>query len=123
MKPKPAQARTDIITTLATARQARGLSQAALAASTGMPQAQVSRIERGLNVPQVDTLENLAGALDLKLVLVPRQLGPAITALITDYLKSGATPDSRPAEPVPLYRILDEEEDAASEGAGADGIF
>lgn len=56
---------------LAAARKAQALSQLALAAMTGIQQAEISRIERGLGNPTAATLSRLAGALDLKFSLTP----------------------------------------------------
>lgn len=109
MKPRPTPAQTDILTTLTAVRRAKSLSQAALAATLGMPQSQISRVERGLNAPQLDTLQNLAGALDLQLMLVPRELGPVVRALVTDYASGGRSPGEPPPEDRPLYRIQAEE--------------
>lgn len=56
---------------LAAARKARALSQPALATLTGVQQAEISRIERGLGNPTAGTLSRLASALDLRFLLVP----------------------------------------------------
>lgn len=47
-------------------RNARGLTQAALAKKAGMSQAMISGIERGTRTGDVKTLKSLAEALDLK---------------------------------------------------------
>jgi ribosome-binding protein aMBF1 (putative translation factor) len=52
------------------ARVAHGLTQRQLAAMTGVPQADISRIERGAGNPTEATLERLALALGRKLELV-----------------------------------------------------
>jgi transcriptional regulator with XRE-family HTH domain len=119
MKSKPTEAQTDLLTTLAAARKTKGLSQAALAASLGMPQPQISRVERGLNAPQLDTLQNLAGALDLQLMLVPRALGPVVRALVTDFASGSRSPAEPPAEERPLYRIQAEESADSGTRSGA----
>ncbi len=122
MKPKPTQAGTDLFTTLAAARKAKGLSQAGLAASLGMPQPQISRIERGLTAPQLDTFQNLAGALDLQLMLVPRALGPVVRALVTDFASGGRSPAEPPAEERPLYRIQAESGDSGTHAGRTDAV-
>jgi len=109
VKAKSTRAQTDLIRTIAAVRKSKGLTQAALAANLGMPQAQISRVERGLNVPQLDTLQNLAGALDLQLMLIPRALGPVVRALIADYTSGDRSPAEPPTEERPLYRIQAEE--------------
>lgn len=58
---------------LAAARKARGLTQPALSALTGVQQAEISRIERGLSDPTATTLLRLARALEQKVVLVPAE--------------------------------------------------
>ncbi|HEY2671357.1 MAG TPA: helix-turn-helix transcriptional regulator [Rugosimonospora sp.] len=52
------------------ARKARGLTQRQLSDLTGVPQADISRIERGAGNPTEATLERLAAALGRKLELV-----------------------------------------------------
>lgn len=51
-------------------REAKGLSQAALAADAGLYQALISQIENELANPELDTLERLAAALGVH----PREL-------------------------------------------------
>ena len=51
------------------ARKARHLTQPELAAATGVQQAEISRIERGLSNPTAATLNRLAAALGQKVVL------------------------------------------------------
>lgn len=55
------------------ARLERGLTQRQLADLTGVPQADISRIEHGAANPTEATLQRLASALDRRLVLVPEQ--------------------------------------------------
>jgi XRE family transcriptional regulator, regulator of sulfur utilization len=58
------------------ARRARGLTQRQLSELTGVPQADISRIERGSGNPTEATLQRLAEALGRRLELVaalPRQ--------------------------------------------------
>ena len=47
-------------------REARGLSQGALAADAGIYQELVSRIENGAANPELDTLGKIADALDVR---------------------------------------------------------
>jgi transcriptional regulator with XRE-family HTH domain len=51
-------------------REAKGFSQAALAADSGLYQALISQIENELANPELDTLERLAAALGVH----PREL-------------------------------------------------
>lgn len=62
---------------LAAARLAAHLTQPQLAATSGIQQADISRIERGLGNPTRDTLLKLAGALDTRLTFTPRHYGKA----------------------------------------------
>jgi len=68
-------------TTLRDAREARGLSQRALSAKTGVPQSHISKIENGAVDLRVSSLIELARALDLELVLVPRKAMPAVQSI------------------------------------------
>lgn len=54
------------------ARVAKGLTQRDLARRSGVPQADISRIESGAGNPTESTLQRLAGALDAQLALVVR---------------------------------------------------
>jgi ribosome-binding protein aMBF1 (putative translation factor) len=50
-------------------RKARGLSQAELAELTGTTQSAIARLEGGGRPPRIDTLLNIAEALDCELVV------------------------------------------------------
>jgi XRE family transcriptional regulator, regulator of sulfur utilization len=52
------------------ARTAQGLTQAELSARSGIPQADISRIERGAGNPTESTLQRLAAVLNQRLELV-----------------------------------------------------
>jgi len=67
--------------TLQATRARKGLSQRALAAKLGVRQSYVSRIETAAVDPKASTLTEIARALDLELVLIPRRLVPAVQAL------------------------------------------
>ena len=66
---------------LQAARARKGLSQRALAAKLGVRQSYVSRIETAAVDPKASSLTEIARALDLELVLIPRRLVPAVQAL------------------------------------------
>jgi transcriptional regulator with XRE-family HTH domain len=66
---------------LIAARRRAGLSQSALGAKVGLAQSHISKIERGTIDLQTSNLVEIARALDLELMLVPRQLVPAVRAL------------------------------------------
>ena len=88
-----------IIAALKFAREARGLSQRALAAQIGLPQSHLSKIETGGADLRLSSLVELARALELELVLVPRRLLPAIEGVVR------AT-----AAPEPAYSLDDADE-------------
>jgi len=54
---------------LLTRRQELQLSQSELADETGIPQADISRIECGKSNPTIKTVEKILDALDLKLIV------------------------------------------------------
>lgn len=55
-------------------RERAGLTQAELAARTGISQADISRIERGSTSPTTRTLHRIADALDAEVRLVPKSM-------------------------------------------------
>lgn len=63
------------------AREGKGLSQRALAERVGIPQGHISRIENANVDLQASSLIQIARALDLELMLIPRNALPAIEAL------------------------------------------
>lgn len=67
------------------ARLKRGWSQLELGKRIGLSQRHVSVIETGKTAPRYDTLIEILRVLDLDLVLVPRELLPAVQALVRDY--------------------------------------
>jgi transcriptional regulator with XRE-family HTH domain len=72
----------EIVEVLKEARLAAGLSQRALSARAGLAQSHVSEIEKGSKDPGLSKLIDVARALDLELVLVPRKMLPAVESLI-----------------------------------------
>ena len=68
----------------------RGWSQAELGRRAGLPQAHVSGIETGKIVPRFDTLIDLVRLLGQDLVLVPRELVPAVASLVRDSRSSAS---------------------------------
>ena len=72
----------ELIVQLRNAREAAGISQRALSASSGLTQSHISHIERGTTEPGLSSLIDAARALDLELVLVPKKLLPAVRAVI-----------------------------------------
>ena len=67
---------------LKAARERKQLSQRGLGKAVGMPQAQISRIENAAVDMQASTLIELARALDLEVMLVPRTHVPAVKHVI-----------------------------------------
>jgi transcriptional regulator with XRE-family HTH domain len=63
----------DAATWLNGARRAAGLSQRELAVKSGVPQSAIARIERGRQVPRVDTLERLLRVCGFQLEMVPKR--------------------------------------------------
>lgn len=64
-------------------RLALGLQQGDLKARIGMNQQQYQRVEANGN-PRLDTLAQIAGALDATLLLVPKEREAAVLALLSD---------------------------------------
>ena len=88
--------------TLKQARTTKGLSQAALAKLAGVPQSHISKIETSGVDLRLSSLAEIARALDLELMLVPRKVVPATRSLIRQ-----AQPDSAPEAPRPVYTLED----------------
>jgi transcriptional regulator with XRE-family HTH domain len=60
----------------------RGLSQRQLSELSGVPQAQISKLENGQADVRISTLVSIARALKLELELVPRKNLPAVQSLV-----------------------------------------
>jgi len=87
------------------AREDKKLSQRALSQRIGMPQAHISKIENAAVDLRASNLIEMARALDLEVMLVPRKYVPAVTSL-TDRQKV----KTEDYEQRPAYS-LDEEDD------------
>ena len=83
---------------LKAARAAKGLSQRALSARSGVPQGHISKIESGAVDLRLSSLVALARVLDLELMLVPRRAVPAVRSIISRSA-GGALPENEPARP------------------------
>lgn len=81
---------------LKAARKAKGLSQRALADLTGVPQSHISKIENGAVDLRLSSLIELARALGLEVMLVPRKTLPAIQSIVRS---STAVPGFEPVKP------------------------
>jgi HTH-type transcriptional regulator / antitoxin HipB len=58
---------------LRAARKKKGMTQQQVGKSVGLDQASLSKIERGEASARIDTLFRLAAALDIELIIRPRQ--------------------------------------------------
>ncbi len=94
---------THISRALRAAREAKGLRQSELARMVGIDSGHLSRIESGKLNPKVTTLTELARALDLEIMLIPRKQVPIAKAMIKNAEGQKQT--------VPAYRLGGENED------------
>ena len=91
-------------------RQHLGLSQDDIARVTGLTQATLSRMERGVGDPRLSTIQQSARALGMDLRLIPRELLHHV-----DELLRATTPGSseRGSEERTLYALTGDEDDEA----------
>ena len=80
----------EIRTVIRQARRAQGRSQLDVARDVGLTQKHVSNIETGKVVPRFDTLLEVAWALNLDVVLVPRNVRAVVTSLVRGQSDSDA---------------------------------
>lgn len=85
---------------LKAARAGKGLSQRALGQKVGVPQSHISKIESGQVDIKTSSLIELARALGLEPMLVPRRLAPAVEAL-----SRGQDSAAIQAKPTPPHRF------------------
>ena len=74
------------------AREAVRMSQRELSARSGQTQSHISQIERGKMEPGLGSVVEVARALDLEIVLVPKRLMPAIGSLLEEAAPSKGSP-------------------------------
>ena len=86
-----------IAKTLGKGRKSKGLSQRALSTLSGVPQSHISKIEAGEVDLRLSSLIELARALDMELVLVPRNTMPAVQSIVRA-AKPVTSPDSATAQ-------------------------
>ena len=91
----------DLIDALKAGRKARGLTQRALSQKAGVPQSHISKIESGAVDIKLSSLIELARALDLEVLAIPRRYLPAVQALVREQ-------DDRTR---PAYALEDDEEE------------
>jgi transcriptional regulator with XRE-family HTH domain len=100
-------------------RLARGLDQSTLARRAGTTQAYVSRVERGVVSPSIDTLERLMRAMGERLVIGTEHLdhgNSSLGDLLGDLARS---PEDRVAEQMELSEFLTGLEVAGRRARGA----
>lgn len=90
------------------ARKAKRWTQQELGRNVHLAQRHISAIEAGKIVPRYDTLIDIVRVLDLDLVLAPRELLPAVQALIRDYRNRA---EHGQAEERALYAVEEEGSD------------
>lgn len=73
---------SEVTAALKSAREKRGLTQRELSERSGVPQAQISKLENGQADVRISTLVSLSRALGLEVELVPRKHVPAVQAII-----------------------------------------
>jgi transcriptional regulator with XRE-family HTH domain len=96
---------TSIVQDVENARKAASLTQEELAQRAGVSRMTVSRIEAGMD-PRLSTLQELARAMGMELMLVPR----ALRAEVEGFLRSGGRVLAQPAgagAPKSLVDLLD----------------
>ncbi len=93
---------------LKAAREEKKLSQRAFGKEIGVPQSRLSKIESGTVDLRTSNLLEIARALDLEVMLVPRQLVPAVSSLVKQTGKTTAEYEAQR----PVYQLGDEDGDA-----------
>ncbi len=83
-----------LLNVLRSQRQLRNLSQSELGSLLGMPQSHIARIETGVSDVRLSTLTQIARALDLEPMFIPRHLVSAVQYLIQPPAQS--SPESSP---------------------------
>ncbi|MEA2080586.1 MAG: helix-turn-helix transcriptional regulator [Pseudomonadota bacterium] len=92
---------------LKAAREKKELSQRAFARKTGVPQSRLSRIENGYIDLRTSNLLEIARALGLEVMLVPRRLVPTVRSLANQTAKTSTDHETQR----PLYQLGDEGDD------------
>ncbi|MHB1630053.1 MAG: helix-turn-helix domain-containing protein [Bacilli bacterium] len=64
-------------------RRELGMTQEELGRRAGLKQAYITRVERGVTIPRIDTLLRMAHALDLEVVAIPRELLKGMDEMVT----------------------------------------
>jgi transcriptional regulator with XRE-family HTH domain len=82
----------DLIREIRDRRTDAGLSQRALAARSGLTQAHISQIETGTLEPGLSSFIDMARALDLEIMLVPKRFLPAVQGILRQTSTEQSTP-------------------------------
>jgi len=82
----------DLIREIRDRRTHAGLSQRALAARSGLTQAHISQIETGTLEPGLSSFIDMARALDLEIMLVPKKFLPAVQGILRQTSTEQSTP-------------------------------
>lgn len=93
-----------IVAALKTARLKKGLSQRALGVKTRVPQSHISKIEQGEVDLQTSSLIEIARALEMELMLVPREWVPSFKKLLQDS-------NNNSEKQIPKYSLDQDEEE------------
>ncbi len=72
----------DLTEALRAARKKKGINQTQLGQKVGLPQSHISKIESGATDLKLSSLIEIARALDLELMLVPRKLVPTVQSVL-----------------------------------------
>jgi len=82
----------DLIREIRDRRTDAGISQRALAARSGLTQAHISQIETGTLEPGLSSFIDMARALDLEIMLVPKKFLPAVQGILRQTSTEQSTP-------------------------------
>jgi transcriptional regulator with XRE-family HTH domain len=82
----------DLIREIRDRRTDAGISQRALAARSGLTQAHISQIETGTLEPGLSSFIDVARALDLEIMLVPKKFLPAVQGILRQTSTEQSTP-------------------------------
>jgi transcriptional regulator with XRE-family HTH domain len=84
----------DLIQQIRDRRTEAGISQRALSARAGLTQGHISQIETGLLEPGLSSFIDMARALDLEVVLVPRKFLPAVQGILRQTQAESLSPET-----------------------------
>lgn len=90
-----------LVSQIRDAREARGISQRALSERTGQTQSHISQVETGRMEPGLSSFIDMARALDLEVMLVPKTLVPGVRGLVRS--------QAMPRQPVHAGRLNDKQ--------------